>query len=75
MQGFLLDLDEHFQHHIDSKGACLSAPNQTHQMRHRMKMLIKSLKEKKKSKSEIIEFLIERKYSTQLVYEAVNRFH
>jgi len=42
---------------------------------YRMKMLIKSLKEKKKSKSEIIEFLIERKYSTQLVYEAVNRFH
>ena len=42
---------------------------------YRMKMIIKSLKERKFSKSEIIKILIERNYPTQLVYNAINRFH
>ena len=42
---------------------------------YRLKMLIKSLKERKFSKSEIIAFLFERNYSQQLIYNAINRFH
>ena len=42
---------------------------------YRMKMIIKSLKERNFSRSEIIEFLTKRNYSQQLIYNAINRFH
>jgi len=42
---------------------------------YRMKMIIKALKKREISKSEIIKYLHKRMYSTQLLYEAIKRFY
>ncbi len=42
---------------------------------YRMKMIIKSLKERHLQKLDIIEFLVKKQYSNELIHEAIKRFY